>query len=197
MGSRYLLNKVVQAIGTVFFIVILNFVLFRMMPGSPDRVLLRNPNVTAGDPRRGARAVGPRRPDARSSSSSTSAATLQGDLGYSFQYQGLPVTEVLAGRLWPTLILFGLGELIAIVVGLGLGAYSGWKRGGPVDYLGNGASLDPLLDAVLRHRHVHARDLRDRARLVPDQRHVRASARSTRRSGSSSATSPGTCSCRS
>ena len=28
-------------------IVILNFVLFRMMPGSPDRILLRNPNVTA------------------------------------------------------------------------------------------------------------------------------------------------------
>ena len=46
MGSRYLLNKILQAIGTIFFIVILNFVLFRMMPGSPDRVLLRNPNVT-------------------------------------------------------------------------------------------------------------------------------------------------------
>ena len=46
MGSRYLLNKIVQAIGTIFLIIILNFVLFRMMPGSPDRVLLRNPNIT-------------------------------------------------------------------------------------------------------------------------------------------------------
>jgi len=34
-----------------------------------------------------------------------------------------------------------LGELIAVIVGLLLGAYSGWKRGGPVDYLGNGISL--------------------------------------------------------
>ena len=38
-------------------------------------------------------------------------------------------------------MLFGLGEIIAIVVGLALGAYSGWKRGGPVDYIGNGLSL--------------------------------------------------------
>ena len=51
------------------------------------------------------------------------------------------MTEVLAQRIWPTIILFGLGEIIAIVVGLALGAYSGWRRGGPVDYVGNGASL--------------------------------------------------------
>jgi len=51
------------------------------------------------------------------------------------------VAEVISNRVWPTLILFGLGELIAIAVGLVLGAYSGWKRGGVVDYAGNGASL--------------------------------------------------------
>ena len=51
------------------------------------------------------------------------------------------VTEVLAQRLGPTLLLFGLGEIIAIVLGLALGAYSGWKRGGIVDYIGNGVSL--------------------------------------------------------
>jgi len=140
MGSRYLLNKVVQAIGTVFFIVVLNFVLFRMMPGSPDRVLLRNPNVTE-ELRDAARERWGLDDPMPIQLVKYIGATLQGDLGYSFQYQGLPVTEVLAGRLWPTLILFGLGELIAIVVGLGLGAYSGWKRGGPVDYVGNGASL--------------------------------------------------------
>jgi len=38
-------------------------------------------------------------------------------------------------------ILFGLGELVAIVLGLALGAYTGWRRGGPVDYVGNGISL--------------------------------------------------------
>ncbi len=42
MGSRYLARKIVQALLTIAFIVLLNFVLFRMMPGSPDRVLARN-----------------------------------------------------------------------------------------------------------------------------------------------------------
>jgi peptide/nickel transport system permease protein len=140
MGSRYLLNKIVQAIGTVFFIIVLNFVLFRMMPGSPDRVLLRNPNVTA-EIREAARERWGLDQPMPVQLVRYIGATLQGDLGYSFKYQGLPVTEVLAGRLWPTLILFGLGELIAIVFGLALGAYSGWKRGGRVDYIGNGTSL--------------------------------------------------------
>jgi len=140
MGSRYLLNKIIQAIGTVFLIIVLNFVLFRMMPGSPDRVLLRNPNVTA-DIREAARERWGLDQPMPVQLVRYIGATLQGDLGYSFKYQGLPVTEVLAGRLWPTLILFGLGELIAIVFGLALGAYSGWKRGGTVDYIGNGTSL--------------------------------------------------------
>ena len=140
MGSRYLLNKILQAIGTIFFIVILNFVLFRMMPGSPDRVLLRNPNVTS-EVRDAARVRWGLDDPVPVQLVKYIAATVQGDLGYSFQYQGLPVTEVLESRLWPTLILFGLGEIIAIVAGLALGAYSGWKRGGPVDYIGNGASL--------------------------------------------------------
>jgi peptide/nickel transport system permease protein len=140
MGSRYLLGKVVQAIGTVFLIVVLNFVLFRMMPGSPDRVLLRNPNITE-EVRAAARTRWGLDDPVPIQLVKYVGATLQGDLGYSFKFQGLPVTEVLAGRLWPTLILFGLGEIIAIVVGLGLGAYSGWKRGGSVDYLGNGLSL--------------------------------------------------------
>ena len=140
MGSRYLLNKIIQAIGTIFFIVILNFVLFRMMPGSPDRVLLRNPNVTT-EVRDAARVRWGLDDPVPSNWSNTSRRRSRATSATRFQYQGLPVTEVLASRLWPTLILFGLGEVIAIVVGLGLGAYSGWKRGGPVDYLGNGTSL--------------------------------------------------------
>ena len=51
------------------------------------------------------------------------------------------MVEVLESRLWPTLLLFGLGEIIAIILGLALGAYSGWKRGGLVDHIGNGVSL--------------------------------------------------------
>jgi peptide/nickel transport system permease protein len=58
-----------------------------------------------------------------------------------FSGRGRSVTEMIGMAIGPTLILFGLGEIIAIVVGLALGAYSGWKRGGAVDYIGNGVSL--------------------------------------------------------
>ena len=43
---RYLARRLSAAALTILMIVILNFFLFRAMPGSPERVLFRNPNVT-------------------------------------------------------------------------------------------------------------------------------------------------------
>ena len=141
MGSRYLIRKGVGAIFTIFLIVVLNFVLFRMMPGSPDRILLRNPNVSAEAVAAARERWGLDKPLFPDQLVAYLQATATGDLGYSFKFHGESVTDVLAGRLWPTLILFGLGEILAVIFGLALGAYSGWKRGGAVDYIGNGLSL--------------------------------------------------------
>ena len=140
MGSRYLLRRILQAILTIVGIIVLNFVLFRAMPGSPER-LSHNPNQSAAaraDLRAHYGLDQPLIPDQFVRYVST---TIQGDFGQSYKYKGQEVTDVIANRVWPTIILFGLGELIAIVVGLVLGAYSGWKRGGVVDYGGNGLSL--------------------------------------------------------
>ena len=46
MGGHYLVRRLIQAFLTIIAIVILNFFLFRMMPGSPERILLRNPHLT-------------------------------------------------------------------------------------------------------------------------------------------------------
>jgi peptide/nickel transport system permease protein len=125
------------------------------MPGSPERILLRGiPNVSAerleatrerwglNDP------VLPIEVDGSGIHLAPEnqlfkylAATVQGDLGFSFVARGQEVTNVLGQRLWPTLLLFGLGEVLAIALGLTLGAYSGWRRGGPIDFVGNGVSL--------------------------------------------------------
>ena len=131
----------VQAALTILFIVLLNFILFRMMPGSPERVLTRNPNISAEVKTQLRVKWGLDKPLIPDQFVSFLASTAQGDFGLSYKYRGQPVTEVLGSRVWPTVILFGLGEIIAIVVGLGLGAYAGWKRGGTVDYVGNGVSL--------------------------------------------------------
>ncbi len=141
MGGRYFIRKVLGACLTIFMIVILNFVLFRMMPGSPDRILLRNPNVTADAIAAARVRWGLDKPLIPDQLVDYLQATAAGDLGFSFKFHGEPVTDVLADRIWPTVILFGLGEVLAIIFGLALGAYSGWRRGGPIDYIGNGVSL--------------------------------------------------------
>jgi peptide/nickel transport system permease protein len=142
MGARYLTRRLVSAGVTILLIVLLNFVLFRMMPGSPERVLLgRLPGVTPEIIRETREAWGLDKPLFPDQFVAYVTSTFRGDLGFSFAEDGRPVTEVLEQRLWPTLLLFGLGEVVAIVLGLALGAYSGWKRGGLVDHVGNGISL--------------------------------------------------------
>ena len=139
MRSSYLARRIGTAIFTIVLIVIVNFGLFRLMPGSPERVLSRNPNVTPELIAATRARWGLDKPLFPDQFARYLAATVQGDLGFSFR--GRPVSDILAQRIWPTVILFGLGELVAIVVGLALGAYTGWRRGGPIDYLGNGLSL--------------------------------------------------------
>ena len=141
MGSRYLARKIVQAFITIVFVVVLNFLLFRLMPGGPEGILLRNPHLTA-ETRAAARARwGLDKPLIPDQLVDYVEATATGDLGYSFKFRGTPVIEVIGDRFWPTVILIGLAEVIAIVAGLSLGAMAGWKRGGSLDRLGNGVSL--------------------------------------------------------
>jgi peptide/nickel transport system permease protein len=142
MGVRYLLRRIAAALLTIGLIVLLNFVLFRAMPGSPERILLgRMPGVTAEVLEATRARWGLDEPLFPDQFVAYLQSTAQGDLGFSYAARGRPVTEVLAQRLGPTLLLFGLGELLAIFFGLLLGAYSGWRRGGVVDYVGNGLSL--------------------------------------------------------
>jgi peptide/nickel transport system permease protein len=122
VASGFLARRLLQAVLTILFIVVLNFILFRMMPGSPERVLTRNPNIPAevkADLREKWGLDRPLIPDQL--------------VAY--------IASLIGSRVWPTVILFGLGEIIAIVAGMALGAYAGWRRGGAVDYVGNGLSL--------------------------------------------------------
>jgi len=138
----YLGRRLASAFITIALITLINFLLFRAMPGSPERILMRNtPNVTE-EMKQAARARwGLDKPVFPDQLVAYIGSTVQGDLGFSFAARGAPVLDVMASRIWPTIILFGLGELLAIVIGLALGAYSGWKRGGWVDQVGNGISL--------------------------------------------------------
>lgn len=142
MSGSFLARRLGSALFTVVLIVIVNFVLFRAMPGSPERVILRGtPNVTPAQLEAARERWGLNDPVFPDQFVAFVKATVTGDLGYSFVARGQTVGAVLGQRIWPTVLLFGLGEIVAIVLGLALGAYAGWKRGGPVDLVGNGLSL--------------------------------------------------------
>jgi peptide/nickel transport system permease protein len=140
VSGRYLGRKLLQAIVTVAAIIVLNFVLFRMMPGSPDRAT-RNPHLTPELIAQNRARWGLDKPLFPDQLFDYVGETLTGDLGFSIKYRGQPVVDVVLEAMGPTLLLIGLGELVAIVVGLALGARSGWARGGIVDRIGNGISL--------------------------------------------------------
>jgi len=142
MGGHFVARRLATAFVTILLIILVNFILFRAMPGSPERVILRGtPNVTQAQLNAARERWGLNDPMFPDQFVAFVGATVRGDLGYSFVARGQTVADVLAHRIWPTILLFGLGEAIAIVLGLALGALSGWRRGGPVDYLGNGVSL--------------------------------------------------------
>ena len=155
MSGSLLARRIGSSLFTIALIIIVNFILFRLMPGSPERIILRGtPNVTPAVLEAARERWGLNDPAmpividktgihiaAENQFFKYLAATVHGDLGFSFVARGQTVIEVLGQRIWPTVILFGLGELLAIVLGLALGAYTGWRRGGPVDVVGNGVSL--------------------------------------------------------
>jgi peptide/nickel transport system permease protein len=142
VGLFYLGRRLGSALVTIAFIVIINFILFRAMPGSPERVILRGtPNVTQAQLNAARERWGLNDPLFPDQFIAFVGSTVSGDLGYSFVAKGQTVGQVLAQRIWPTVILFGIGEVLAILLGLALGAYSGWRRGGIIDHVGNSVSL--------------------------------------------------------
>ena len=141
MSGHFLGRKLGQAAVTIIAIVLLNFVLFRLMPGSPDRILLRNPNATPAAIEAIRERWGLDKPLFPDQLVDYIVATAHFDLGDSFKFRGQTVGDVILDRVGPTILLVGLGELISVVIGLALGAYAGWKRGGLVDQVGSSISL--------------------------------------------------------
>ena len=142
MKIGYLGRRLASAFITILLLAVINFMLFRAMPGSPERIILRGtPNTTQEMLQAARERWGLDKPIFPDQFVAYIGATLRGDLGFSFVARGQTVVEVLSQKIWPTVILFGLGEFVAIVIGLALGAYTGWKRGGPTDFLGNTVAL--------------------------------------------------------
>jgi len=136
----YLARKSVYAFITVLIVIVFNFLLFRVMPGDPARILIpRGHNVPASLIEKMRNFYGLDKPLLDQLFTSI-VQTLQLDLGYSFYYKE-PVTNVIAAWLPNTLVLVGISEVIAILLGFSTGAIAGWKRGKRFDLISTGFAL--------------------------------------------------------
>ncbi|MCP9232844.1 ABC transporter permease [Mesorhizobium sp. LMG 17147] len=141
--SRRIGSILIRAIITLLMVAVLNFVLFRVIPGDPASLLLSGArtSVTAEQMAAQRQNWGLDRPLFPDQMVDYLSATLQGDFGYSFKFRGRHVADLILERLPATIVLVGLAQLIAILCGVMLGLYAGWRRGGAGDHIATGASL--------------------------------------------------------
>jgi len=135
----YFLRKVTNALLTIVLVASFNFVLFRIMPGNPARLLLPKGKVSVAAIQQQEAAFHLNKPMWEQFIYYWSD-TARLRFGYSFAFK-VPVTQIIAERIWPTIILCGLGTLLATVIGMVEGVIAGWKRGKAFDTASTDVSM--------------------------------------------------------
>lgn len=129
----YLIRKVLMALLTLVVVVIIDFVLFRVLPGDPVRAVIgRNVRISAEVQTALRAQFGLDKPVFPDQFFNTVGQWAQGNLGISWTLRK-PVGEILISKLGNTLLLITTGQLLSILFGVLLGLFAGWKRKTPVD----------------------------------------------------------------
>ncbi|HPL52796.1 MAG TPA: ABC transporter permease [Bacillota bacterium] len=139
MSRSYFLRKLFFALITVSAILVINYFLFRVMPGDPVSMLVRNPKMSPEAVQKVRELFGLNKPWYEQFTIYI-INLIKGDMGISFIYRK-PVSDIIVERLAASLALTIIAELIAIGIGLFLGIIAAWKRGKRVDMLSMGFSL--------------------------------------------------------
>ena len=149
---RNLLGKIGWAFFTILFVLILNFFLFRVLPGDPARAGIRDPRLK----KEAVEAIRIRygldkpvincfeslNPIKFGSCTVNPLDTqffiyvnnlLHGEMGISY-HSNRPVADILVERLWNTILLIGAGQILAIIIGVIFGMVAAWKARTNIDY---------------------------------------------------------------
>lgn len=150
--TRNLLKKIGWALFTILFVIILNFFLFRVLPGDPARAGIRDPRlkkeaiemlrVRFGLDKPVINCFESLNPIELGSCTVNPLDTqffiyirnlLQGELGVSY-HTNRPVTDILTERLWNTVLLIGAGQILSILIGVIFGVFAAWKARTTIDH---------------------------------------------------------------
>jgi peptide/nickel transport system permease protein len=112
-------------------VLVLNFFLFRIMPGDPARILTRLSRASPTVIENLREELGLDRPMIVQFFDYI-GDTLTGELGISTSLSR-PVTEIIGEGIWPTVLLLGVSTVAATLIGIALGIWGAWRRGTAAD----------------------------------------------------------------
>jgi peptide/nickel transport system permease protein len=129
----YIVRKLIFSIG-VFFLA--SIVIFGLVALGPDPLaeLRQNPSIRGEDLERIADKYGLNDP-LYVQYGIWMGDLLQGDFGESFK-QSAPVTEIIAPRVWPTVLLMGASLIFTVIIAIPLGIFSAIKKYSALDNAG-------------------------------------------------------------
>lgn len=137
-SADFVLRRLGLAILTIAFVAVLNFFLFRVLPGDPARVI-RDPRMTQEAQEAIRQRFGLDKPLLIGEGNPFDSQFFRylgnlarGDLGLSFNFNR-PVADLLRERLANTVLLVFAGEILAITIGIALGVVAAYRRGGALD----------------------------------------------------------------
>ncbi len=132
-------RKLIGALGTLVFVLVFNFFLFRVVESDPVATLFRGTRLTEDQRARLYDEFGVNDPLPEQFAKYV-RETSQLNFGYSYEGHR-PVRSEIGDALWPTVWLVGLSTLLSTAIGLALGVFSGWRRGTRGDYASTGFSM--------------------------------------------------------
>jgi len=131
--TRIIIRKAVNSFITLFLVIILNFVLFRLMPGNPiNAIVPPDPKIPAEYKQHLIEEYGLDEPMYIQFFAYVKD-TLLLRFGDSFADPGTPAMTIVLDNLRWTLILAGTSSVLMIVIGMAIGVVSAWKRGSLFD----------------------------------------------------------------
>jgi peptide/nickel transport system permease protein len=133
------LRGAADLVARLFFLLLLSFLLFRVLPGDPVRAMTRGRPTTPEQIAAMRHEFGLDRSLAAQFVRYLGDA-LRGDLGTSFAYRR-PVVDLVGERLGPTLLLVGTATVLSALLGTYTGTLAGWRPGGRLDRSTTAAAL--------------------------------------------------------
>jgi peptide/nickel transport system permease protein len=136
---RYFTRRILNAILTVILVASFNFVLFNILPGDPARLLLPKGRFQADMIPKQRHAFHLDEPLYKQFAYYW-VDTPQLKFGYSWK-EKRPVTQVVGERIWPTVLLVGVGTLVSVIIGFFTGVIAGWRRNSTYDVVSTNTGM--------------------------------------------------------